>query len=357
MTRLLDAMTSRPRPPVHVADEERVVLYPSVANRSRDGEQWVAHVHGDVSAAGGVTLGQRVLLKLLKRAMRAREEEFLAPLFRERIERFVAQAKSGVRVAVRIAGEVHALAKATRRNGHFHGAVRISDRQARIWADEEWGSAEACLPVEVCGTRAAGRVHLIEPAGLSIVTDIDDTIKHSEVACKRTLLTNTFLRPFEAIPGMAPLFREWSAEGAAIHYVSSSPWQLYEHLAAHLTSEGFPAGSFHLRSFRLRDHVLRRILMLRRSGKLGVIRTLFRLFPQRRFLLVGDSGEHDPEIYGALARRFPSQVVGILIRDLPGVHDMRRRYARAFRRLDQSLIRLYRDASELADIRLSPWTA
>jgi phosphatidate phosphatase APP1 len=200
-------------------------------------------------------------------------------------------------------------------------------------------------------------VHLIEPAGLSIVTDIDDTIKHSEVACKRTLLTNTFLRPFEAIPGMAPLFREWSAEGAAIHYVSSSPWQLYEHLAAHLTSEGFPAGSFHLRSFRLRDHVLRRILMLRRSGKLGVIRTLFRLFPQRRFLLVGDSGEHDPEIYGALARRFPSQVVGILIRDLPGVHDMRRRYARAFRRLDQSLIRLYRDASELADIRLSPWTA
>jgi phosphatidate phosphatase APP1 len=357
MTRLLDAMTSRPRPPVDLADEERVVLYPSVANRSRDGEQWIAHVHGDVSSAGGVSLGQRVLLKLLKRAMRARDDEMLAPLFRERIERFVAQAKSGVRVAVRIAGDVHALAKATRRNGQFHASLRISDSRARIWADNEWGSAEACLPVEVCGTRAAGRVHLIEPAGLSIVTDIDDTIKHSEVSCKRTLLTNTFLRPFEAIPGMAPLFREWSAEGAAIHYVSSSPWQLYEHLAAHLTSEGFPAGSFHLRSFRLRDHVLRRILMLRRSGKLGVIRALFRLFPQRRFLLVGDSGEHDPEIYGALARRFPSQVVGIFIRDMPAIHDTRRRYARAFRRLDQALIRLYRDAGELADIRLTPWTA
>jgi phosphatidate phosphatase APP1 len=357
MTRLLDAMTSGTRPPIHLAGEERVVLYPSVANRSRDGEGWVAHVHGDVSVAGGVTLGQRVLLKLLKRAMRAQEEELLAPLFRERIERFIAHAKSGVRVAVRIAGEVHALAKATRRNGHFQGAVRLSESRAQIWADTDWGSAEACLPVEVCGARAAGRVHLIEPAGLSIVTDIDDTIKHSEVSCKRTLLTNTFLRPFESIPGMAPLFREWSDEGAAFHYVSSSPWQLYEHLSAHLTSEGFPAGSFHLRAFRLRDHVLRRILMLRRSGKLGVIKTLFRLFPQRRFLLVGDSGEHDPEIYGALARRFPRQVVGIFVRDLPNVQDARRRYARAFRRVDESLIRLYHDADELADFRLAPWTA
>src|SRR5262249_23183572 len=152
---------------------------------------------------------------------------------------------------------------------------------------------------------------------------------------------NTFLKPFEAIPGMSGLFRSWAAAGAAFHYVSSSPWQLYEHLAQHLASEGFPAGSFHLRAFRLRDHLLRRILMLRRSGKLAVIRTLVETFPQRQFLLVGDSGELDPEIYGAIARRHPQQIAGVFIRQLGGPRDNAVRYARALRGVDPARIRLY----------------
>ena len=155
-------------------------------------------------------------------------------------------------------------------------------------------------------------------------------------------------------PAWRRCFASGGPKGAAFHYVSSSPWQLYEHLAEHLASEGFPTGSFHLKAFRLRDHLLRRILMLRRSGKLGVIRGLFKMFPQRRFLLVGDSGEHDPEIYRALARRYPQQVAGIFIRQLAGEKDLRRRYARAFRRVDPRLIlRLYHEAGlSWQDVRL-----
>jgi phosphatidate phosphatase APP1 len=145
------------------------------------------------------------------------------------------------------------------------------------------------------------------------------------------------------------LFRGWAARGAAFHYVSSSPWQLYEHLAEHLAEEGFPAGTFHLRAFRLRDHLLRRILMLRRSGKAGGIRTLIKTFPQRQFVLVGDSGEHDPEIYGAMARRFPQQIAGIYIRQLDGPGNTSRRYARAFRGVAPPLVRMFRDAEEIID--------
>jgi len=352
MTRLLDAMTRRrPRPPSTLAREDRVILFPSVGYLSRDRGYWIVNVHGDVSCAGKLSLGKRMLLKIFKRAMRASDEEVASPLFHERIDRFVAHDRSGVPIAVRIGEEIFGLPKRSRRDGQFHAAVRIPVGQAEKWADED-GQAEPCLPVEVCGARATGRVHLVGPTGLSVVSDIDDTLKHSNVTCKRTLLTNTFLRPFEAIPGMAPLFREWSADGAAFHYVSSSPWQLYAHLAEHLASEGFPAGSFHLRPFRLRDHLLRRILMLRRSGKLGVIRALFRVFPQRRFLLIGDSGEHDPEIYGALARRFPRQVAGIFIRQLENQTRLVRRYARAFRLIDPARWRIYQDASELADVKI-----
>ena len=45
---------------------------------------------------------------------------------------------------------------------------------------------------------------------------------------------------------------------------------------------------------------------------------LLEQFPNRRFILVGDSGQSDSEAYGALARRFPKQVKRILIRSVPG---------------------------------------
>jgi phosphatidate phosphatase APP1 len=345
-------MTSRKGPTTNLAAEDQVQLFPSLAYRAHNGGEWIVNVHGDIFAPQPASFSKRVLLKLLRRTMRATAEDFASPLFQERIRRFLAADRPGRRVAVRVVGEIHKLPKKSRRNGHFHAALCVSGSVASDWMESAAIGGDKFLPLEVVGAPATGRAYLLEPTGISVISDIDDTLKHSHVACKRTLLTNTFLRPYETIPGMAPLFRQWWAEGAAFHYVSSSPWQLYEHLTEHLADEGFPPGSFHLKAFRLRDHLLRRVLMLRRSGKLGVIRALMKMFPRRRFLLVGDSGEHDPEIYGALARRYPFQIAGIFIRQLEGQKNLRRRYGRAFRRLDLRLVRIFEDAEELANIRI-----
>jgi phosphatidate phosphatase APP1 len=215
------------------------------------------------------------------------------------------------------------------------------------------GGVPACLPVEVYGAPARGAVLLVEPEGVSVISDIDDTLKHTGVGCRRTLLANTFLRPFESIPGMAERFRRWAAAGAVFHYVSASPWQLYEHLARHLAEEGFPPGSFHLRAFRLRDHLLRRLWLVRRSGKWRMLCQLLAMFPRRQFVLVGDSGERDPELYGALARRFPQQVISIWIRQLERLPDLRR-YTRAFRGVPEGCWHLFRSAEELHG---QPWPA
>jgi phosphatidate phosphatase APP1 len=351
---LLAVMKRRSRPVTDLDHEDRVVLFPSLGHLSPGGGEWIVSVHGDVFAAGKVSLGKRVLLKLLQRAMRAPQEAFATPLFQERIARFLAIDRPGRRVAVQIGDEIHALPKRTRRNGHFVAALRIASERAMSLGAQN-GAALGCLPFQVCGTAAplaAGQAYLLPARGLSVISDIDDTLKHSFVGCKRTLLANTFLRPFETIPGMAAVFRDWAAGGAAFHYVSSSPWQLYEHLAAHLAGEGFPHGSFHLRSFRLRDQLLRRVMLTRRSGKANVIRSILRTFPERRFLLVGDSGELDPEIYGYMGRKFPQQVAGICIRQLGGVCDTRERFEKAFRGLSPSLVRLYRSAEDLADVPL-----
>lgn len=353
MTSLLDVMTRRPRPLTNLTNEDRVVLFPSLGHLDAAGEHWIVNVHGDVSAAAGKpSLGKRMLLKLLQRSMRATREECSSELFQRRMGRFLALDRPGRRIAVQFGDRVHVLPKKSRKNGHFHAPLQIPVRE--LGSDVEHGGGPVSF--DVCGTAtrsaASGQAYLLGRRGVSVISDIDDTLKHSQVSCKRTLLQNTFLRPFQTIQGMAAIFRQWTADGAAIHYVSSSPWQLYEHLAEHLAAEGFPAGSFHLRPFRLRDHLLRRLLMLRRSGKVGVIRTILKTFPERQFLFIGDSGEHDPEIYGALARRYPRQVAGILIRQLDGPTNIRLRYLRAFRGIEPSLTRLFRDAEELGSVRL-----
>ncbi|MCI0546084.1 MAG: App1 family protein [Candidatus Rokubacteria bacterium] len=83
--------------------------------------------------------------------------------------------------------------------------------------------------------------------------------------------------------------------------------------------ESFPRGSFNLRQFRLKDGSGVKFLENRTlEYKLGVIEALLRRFPDRHFVLVGDSGEKDTEVYARLASRFPNQVRKILIRDVGG---------------------------------------
>lgn len=132
------------------------------------------------------------------------------------------------------------------------------------------------------------------------------------------------------MPGMADLYRGWAeAEGAVFHYVSGTPWQLYEPLSDFLFSEevGFPRGSMHLREVRknlLSFRTWTDLVELVSSGantperKYALIVEKLERFPQRHFRLVGDTGEGDPEIYRRLAREFPEQVIEIVMRDITG---------------------------------------
>ena len=330
---------------------ETVVLFPSMGYREPDGAAWRLHVEGEVFSPGQIGLTKKLLLNLLQRAMKVPRQALESQVFRDRIERFLASDERGKRIALQLGRSTFVLPRKSAGNGHFSGVIRLGADCLR--ALRELGALEEDrLRMEVYHPRgeisSRGTVHLIPPEGLSIISDIDDTIKHSDVASRHALLTNTFLHEFQPIPGMVEQFQAWAQAGAAFHYVSSSPWQLYRHLAAHLADVGFPEGTFHLRAFRLRDDVLRRILLLRRSGKGNVIKNILRAFPQRQFILVGDSGEADPEIYGALARRFPHQVTRVLIRELDVPRNNARRFGKAFRGLGLDVAVTFRDAEELA---------
>jgi len=194
----------------------------------------------------------------------------------------------------------------------------------------------------------------LDTPSIAVVSDIDDTIKISEVTDKAALLRRTFLEPFEDAPGMAELYRGWAEQGASFHFVSSSPWQLLGPLRELLRTRGFPEGSFHLKRLRLTDSSLLELWADPMATKPPPVRALIEAAPELDFVLVGDSGEHDPEVYGAIAREYPGRIAGIYIRDVTSETALHPRYLSAFRELDEGLWHLFTDPAGLPPLPVPP---
>ncbi len=156
-------------------------------------------------------------------------------------------------------------------------------------------------------------------ATFGVVSDMDDTVLQSEVtsflrAARMVLLENALTRlPF---PGVAAFYRalERGATGAEanpIFYVSSSPWNLYDVIDGFLEAQRIPIGPL-----LLRDWDLGRLSERHARHKGTVIREIFDTYPELPFLLVGDSGQEDPEIYAALVRERPGRVKAVYIRNV-----------------------------------------
>lgn len=258
------------------------------------------------------TRRQKMMIRMLGNVMKASPEQLECDVFQQRIAPFMAEADKRRRIIATIGGQGFALQKKTQGNGHF--------RNWLIVPSEIISKASASiLPIElsVDGEPASHSVNarLLSTRGLSVVSDIDDTVKESDVGDRRELLNNTFIREFRCVKGMAETYRNWSAGGAEFHYVSSSPWQLFEPLLQLQQNSDLPEGTMHLRNFRLRDQLFKK-LSLRRQGKRVAIQSLLSCFPERDFVLVGDSGEKDPEIYLKICQRNPGRIKGLFIRDL-----------------------------------------
>ncbi|MCY1204673.1 hypothetical protein D3C85_179870 [compost metagenome] len=208
--------------------------------------------------------------------------------------------------------------------------LRAVIEASHIPASQEWLPFHGVTGPGELLPRFRGRAQIVPAQGVSVISDIDDTIKRTQVRDRREMLLNTFARRFEAAPGMAAHYRALAqAPGTRFHYLSGSPIQLYPALTDFIRDADFPAGSMHLR-----ESTTWRTLIPSaedsRAHKLGVIERLLAEFPQRRFLLVGDSGEADPEIYAQVFRAHPQRIDGIVIRDVTDENRLSDRYRATF---------------------------
>lgn len=335
---------------------QSVVVYPTYGYPSADGRRWVVEVHGCVFEKVPDNLPRWILLRLLARLMDATPEDLQTEIFQERILGFTVYKHRNKQIVVQIGDRRYRLTERSAKNGQFRGRVEID--RAEVESFIETTPAGMFLPFQVVvdsdDDRAfPARIQLLEHAGMSIISDIDDTVKHTDVATRKSMLANTFLREFSTVPGITELFKTWEEQGAAFHYVTSSPWQLYSPLSELFLTEGLPGGTFHMKSIRFRDPSVLRLFIARRWGKRKAIKHILQTFPSRKFVLVGDSGEKDPETYGVIARKFPQQVERIYIRDLSGKNSHPARYARAFNGLPKPLWQVFREPSEIGDRGLS----
>jgi phosphatidate phosphatase APP1 len=297
-----------------------------------------------------------LIARFYRRAFRLTLAESESEIYRERLTGFIDAARRRVRVAVHLPNRTIVLKRGTSSHGHFRGIVRAipEDLVDNTWhpVDHEWVDCRATTSES--RDPGEGRLRLIPEQGVSVISDIDDTIRSSHVGQRRRLIESTFLHPYQPVQGMAEVYRAWEQTGASFHYVSSSPWQLYRPLRMFMAAEGFPLGSFHLRAMRWRDPSILQLVIAKKRSKTRAIHTLVKWFPRRRFVLVGDAGERDPELYAAISRRYPNQVSKILIRQVPGTPINLRRIDRAFFDIPRSRWMIFSDPRELLHVHPIP---
>ena len=177
-------------------------------------------------------------------------------------------------------------------------------------------------PVRPEGEPLQSTVYVPDPhADFVVVSDIDDTIIDSGVAhgplttLKTVLLSDSSTRV--PLDGAAVLYRALArtADGSLERpfvYLSTSPWNLAGFLQGFLERHGFPSGTLVLTDWGFGPHGGLRIGG--RQHKLAALRKLAEGLPSLRFILLGDSGQADAEIYATFAAEHPGRVAAVYIR-------------------------------------------
>ena len=265
-------------------------------------EPYIGH-----GSAGGVVVRGRVFDD--PPLSEAVEGEGALAALRRTLRGFLTDELPGVPLRVTVAGA--SVETVTDDEGYF--LTRLLPEPGRLTGP--WANASVALAGEYRGLTEPHttplEVRVPEPgARFGIVSDIDDTILETGVQrlgqmIRETLVGSALTRtPF---PGAPELYRDLAGMNP-VFYVSSSPWNLHSFLVAFLRHRGFPLGP-----------VLLRDLLGTSSGreqKTVRIQEVLDLHPDLPFILIGDSGESDPEIYAEVVRTNPGRILAVYIREV-----------------------------------------
>lgn len=214
---------------------------------------------------------------------------------------------------------------------HTKVTVKISGQKFRVWSDRG-GVIDEGLPITLPAGLHAVQMRIDKGSGwassdvrivdstsrVGIVCDIDDTVMVTALPRVFLAAWNTFVLDEHArapVPGMAVFLTRLAAHypDAPVVYLSTGPWNVAPTLERFLSRHMFPRGPLLLTDWGATPE------RFFRSGREHKVKSLDRLvtkFPDIRWLLIGDDGQHDETTYGDFARRHPDNVLGVGIRRL-----------------------------------------
>jgi phosphatidate phosphatase APP1 len=237
-------------------------------------------------------------------------------------KRFESDEVQGAGLKVIMADEEHSVT--TDKEGYF---VLDLNPVTPIINEELWHRIPLKLVSSPIPFEANLQVHaevMIPPpdAEYGIISDIDDTVIKTSatnmLAMGRTVLLNNAKTrlPFA---GVAEFYKALQLgrngkRNNPFFYVSSSPWNMYDLLVDFLDLNKIPAGPIMLRDIGFGGDAAFR------GGHMGhkfkEIKQILEAYPNLQFVLVGDSGQEDPRIYGEVVKQFPNRILAIYIRDV-----------------------------------------
>jgi len=306
--------------------DEELVFFPTSATQQLDG-QWQVPVHAWCFEQDKNSLMRLLSVKAVSELlefMDVTEQQTRMPIFQERIQWFLMDNESNKRIHINLDDVQHSSPRSGL-NGHlqFELPYQTTSSPASNWLK---------LPMQMPSNDQRtfyAESQLIPAKGLSIISDIDDTLKPSQVLDKKQLVQNVFFKEYQAVEGM-PAFFQWLAnQGAYFHYLSSSPWQMYP-LLKPMLDQYYPKGAVHLRHFNPSNRSFIKFFMSSEVYKTTKAINIIHRYPEHQFILIGDSGEKDPEVYARLYREFPHNIKQILIRAVEGSNLHRKRFAEVF---------------------------
>lgn len=238
------------------------------------------------------------------------EAEYLAQILRDGVrgwQNFVSPPIAYAKVGVEVNGQHHQVR--ADRNGVVD--VRIPTVLSPGWAT-------VTLHVDGAESRSQDVLIIDDETKNAVICDVDDTVWVTALPRPLTAAWNSFLideharRPVAGVPVMLNRLAEQDA-GTPVFYVSTGPWNVAHTLTRFMTRHLFPLGPMLLTSWGPTED------RWFRSGMAHKVNALARLaadFPQLSWTLIGDDGQHDPEIYTHFARHHPGRVNAIAIRQL-----------------------------------------
>jgi phosphatidate phosphatase APP1 len=228
--------------------------------------------------------------------------------------RFLAITAPGVPVVIEVDTYRHAVS--TARGGYID--VVLPAKMAPGWAHVQLsveGSAPSVAPLRIVSDHAQ----------IGVISDIDDTVMITALPRPFVAFWNSFGRHEVArrpVPGMADLYRAIASENPAsvVVYVSTGPWNVAPAIDGFLERHGYPRGPLLLTDW---GPTLDGWFRSGRAHKRTELKRLLTELPQVSWILVGDDGQHDQELYCEAAGATPDRVRAIAIRQLTTTEQIR----------------------------------